>query len=688
MHCCRNYQIITHLVFAYFLFLCFRQGLAGSGHPVELDDELDGAVVVDEIHDESEVSEEEYQDSDCSLAESLGYTGDREQKWLPPHNVSSVGPKIVWARGSAPCRALDFFLLFFSFDLMGTIIENSNIYAVYGQEIGQSYMSQDHGCHVWRPIDLMEFRRFLACLFYMGIVKAPARRNYWQNDKLFSGLLGSMFIPTFSRYCGILAALHCVNPETEDKSDPLGKIRNFYDHMRSRCKELFTPGKCVSIDERMVKSKGRFFFKQYIMNKPTKWGFKLWVLADSATGYNWDMVVYTGKSRKDDWDDFTVVDNSFEGIERGLGRAKAFNENPNPENAGNLINQLAARVVINLTKPLINRGYVLFADNFYCSVPLFQYLISVGINAVGTVRENSSSFPEVMKNRQSWGKKLDRGTIRYIRNGEKPNDVLLVQWVDRNVVSVLSTYHSANDYDYCTRNTKVDGSHKKVKVLRPKCISDYNKDMNGVDLSDQMYHMYSVQYRTKKFWKTLFFHFVDICAWDAYVFWRELRNPTPEQKMPKNYSFLDFKKDLALQLAFVEQKAITAEPEVRSFADLGTKVSNVEDFICKAKAHAVNSAKQRSATVKKAVSKKELWQNRLEKGHLPVKLEKHQVCKVCSVMKSVHSIDQSYRAKTSSFCCVVCDIPLCIGERNCFLLFHSPEFEQYKEAFLSYSRDR
>ena len=50
-------------------------------------------------------------------------------------------------------------------------------------------------------------------------------------------------------------------------------------------------------------------------------------------------MVYTGKSRKDDWVDLTVVDNSFEGIERGLGRAKAYNENPNPENAGNLINQ-------------------------------------------------------------------------------------------------------------------------------------------------------------------------------------------------------------------------------------------------------------------------------------------------------------------------------------------------------------
>ena len=143
--------------------------------------------------------------------------------------------------------------------MMESIIENSNIYAVYGKGIGSTYMSQKHGCPRWRPIDIMEFRRFLACLFYMAIIKAPSRANYWQKSTLFSGLLGSMFVPTYHRYCDILAALHCINPENEDATDPLGKVRNLYDHMRSRCKELFTPGKNISIDERMVKSKGRFF---------------------------------------------------------------------------------------------------------------------------------------------------------------------------------------------------------------------------------------------------------------------------------------------------------------------------------------------------------------------------------------------------------------------------------------------
>ena len=57
----------------------------------------------------------------------------------------------------------------------------------------------------------------------MGIVEAPARENYWQNDTIFSGLLGSMVVPTFRRYCVILAALHCVDPSNEDRSDPCAR---------------------------------------------------------------------------------------------------------------------------------------------------------------------------------------------------------------------------------------------------------------------------------------------------------------------------------------------------------------------------------------------------------------------------------------------------------------------------------
>ena len=94
------------------------------------------------------------------------------------------------------------------------------------------------------------------------------------------------------------------------------------------------------------------------------------------------------------------------------------------------------------------------------------------------------------------------------------------------------------------------------------------------------------------------------------MFWRELRNPTPEQKMPRNYSFLDFNKDLVLQLAFVEQKALSPVPKGNENLDM--KVQNLDDFICKASANAVASTKSRLAVARQAYSKEQWWDDRLE----------------------------------------------------------------------------
>ena len=44
----------------------------------------------------------------------------------------------------------------------------------------------------------------------------------------------------------------------------------------------------VSIDERMVRNNDIYSFRQHIKDKPTKWGMKWWVLADSCNGYTYD----------------------------------------------------------------------------------------------------------------------------------------------------------------------------------------------------------------------------------------------------------------------------------------------------------------------------------------------------------------------------------------------------------------
>ena len=111
------------------------------------------------------------------------------------------------------------------------------------------------------------------------------------------------------------------------------------DHFKKTCKELYVPSKNVSVDERMVKSKGRSGIRKYIKNKPTKFGIKIWVLAESNTGYTVDFDIYTGAKGK-----------NKQTYERGKG--------------------LGYQVVMSLCDALRNDGYHIYFDNFFTTGPL------------------------------------------------------------------------------------------------------------------------------------------------------------------------------------------------------------------------------------------------------------------------------------------------------------------------------
>ena len=55
--------------------------------------------------------------------------------------------------------------------------------------------------------------------------------------------------------------------------------------MPTHVSEQYIPGREVSIDEAMVKYKGRVFFWQSMPKKPIKWGIKVWMLAEPKTSY-------------------------------------------------------------------------------------------------------------------------------------------------------------------------------------------------------------------------------------------------------------------------------------------------------------------------------------------------------------------------------------------------------------------
>ena len=91
--------------------------------------------------------------------------------------------------------------------------------------------------------------------------------------------------------------------------------------------------------------------KQFIKDKPVRWGFKFWVLACPHTGYIHKFEIYTGKR-------LTKSTN-------GLGYD----------------------VVMNLMDGLFQQGYHLFVDNFYSNPQLFKDLLDKRCLATGTVRD-------------------------------------------------------------------------------------------------------------------------------------------------------------------------------------------------------------------------------------------------------------------------------------------------------------
>ena len=67
------------------------------------------------------------------------------------------------------------------------------------------------------------------------------------------------------------------------------------DMLQQSFRNAHNPGLQISVDEAMVRFKGRSSLKQYMPKKPIKRGFKIWCCSDASSGYLQEFQIYTGK---------------------------------------------------------------------------------------------------------------------------------------------------------------------------------------------------------------------------------------------------------------------------------------------------------------------------------------------------------------------------------------------------------
>ena len=105
-------------------------------------------------------------------------------------------------------------------------------------------------------------------------------------------------------------------------------MTNLLNKLNEQCLSNFLPEQTVTIDESMVPYFGRHGCKQFMKNKPVKFGYKLWVAAATPLGY----IIYPYMGKDDFFDPDlglggSVVDKSMDSLPKHAGSNYQFHHN-------------------------------------------------------------------------------------------------------------------------------------------------------------------------------------------------------------------------------------------------------------------------------------------------------------------------------------------------------------------------
>jgi Transposase IS4 len=136
----------------------------------------------------------------------------------------------------------------------------------------------------WKTLSIQELYHFFGCLIRLGLYKYPPRSYSWSSNDILAQVPLSK-----NRFESILCNFHFkdrgLNPI---KGNWWDKLEPIFSILRQKCSFYWIPSTNLTIDEIMLKFKGRSSQKITIPSKPIPTGFKLFALGDSGYTYNWE----------------------------------------------------------------------------------------------------------------------------------------------------------------------------------------------------------------------------------------------------------------------------------------------------------------------------------------------------------------------------------------------------------------
>ena len=372
-------------------------------------------------------------------------------------------------------QPVDVWLLFFTDDMISTLTKQTNVYA-------ESLDTQQ--ANNFQRVLKQDIRDWIACVYLMGLVDLPARRDYWSEDSVFRQQVVASTMSR-NRFEAIRAHLHVVNNNAIDddarQADKLWKVRPLLDMVEERSQTLYTPRRELALDEMMVGFKGRLQFVFKKQKKPTGNGIKIYAICESTTGY-------TLVSRVDLRDKTKV-----------------------------------SEYVLDLVGRLETQNNLVVMDNYFTSAAVFEAILNMGHHALGTVRKDRVP--------KGWGvdEKAAQGTWVWLTSELASGDRLaLMSWFDSGPCRIMSTAHDPEEQVIVKRRVK--GRAERASIPAPKAAEDYNRFMGGVDLADQLRASLSTSKRTRKWWHAVLYWVLDVVIVNAHVVYNAATSGTMSRK--------------------------------------------------------------------------------------------------------------------------------------------------------------
>jgi hypothetical protein len=206
--------------------------------------------------------------------------------------------------------------------------------AVYTNK--RAAQSDQDSKRAWYPTSGAEMKAWFATVIWWCLVRNITFEDFFKMEvdptrlkRWFSTLKRWKQIKRFMKWSDC-------NLDPHNKHDRLYRIREIFDVFIGACRQNYWPGVEIALDEAIKKFKGRCVFKQYIKNKPVRWGFKIFCICCSATAYLWNAMFYLGKKEDE-------------------------------PKAGNSV---TTQTVLKLLEPLAQMNHRVHMDNYYTGLPL------------------------------------------------------------------------------------------------------------------------------------------------------------------------------------------------------------------------------------------------------------------------------------------------------------------------------